>query len=141
MANRDQTHSVGKERFTRYFSEGFKKKKVDELDKRLTTIAEICREYSVSNSAVYKWLYKYSVMRKKAIKMVVEPQSDTARIKALTQYIAELEQLLGKKQFEIDFLKKQIDLASDQYGVDMKKKLSGGPSGGFGTTAKSTDTK
>jgi len=128
-------------RNTRYFSEDFKRKKVKELDKRITSIADICKEYEVSNTAVYKWVYKYSLMRKKGVKMVVEPESDTARIKALKQHISELEQLLGKKQFEIDFIKKQMEIASEQYGVDFKKKHSGHASYGSGNTGKSTTTK
>jgi transposase len=90
---------------------------------------------------VYKWIYKYSLMRKKGIKMVVEAQSDTARIKLLRQHISELEQLIGQKQFEIDFLKKQMEIAGDEYGIDLKKKLSGKPSVGFGKTGRNTTTK
>ena len=128
-------------RNTRYFSEDFKRKKVKELDKRITSIADICKEYEVSNTAVYKWVYKYSLMHKKGVKMVVEPESDTARIKALKQHISELEQLLGKKQFEIDFIKKQMEIASEDYGVDFKKKPSGQASSGSGNTGESTTTK
>ena len=73
--------------------------------------------------------------------MVVEPESDTARIKALKQHISELEQLLGKKQFEIDFIKKQMEIASEDYGVDFKKKPSGPASSGSGNTEESTNTK
>jgi transposase len=128
-------------RNTRYFSEEFKRKKVKELDRRITSIADICKEYEVSNTAVYKWVYKYSLMRKKGVKMVVEPESDTARIKALKQHISELEQILGKKQFEIDFIKKQMEIASEHYGVDFKKKPSGHPCSGTGNTTESTNTK
>ena len=128
-------------RNTRYFSEEFKRKKVKELDRRITSIADICKEYEGSNTAVYKWVYKYSLMRKKGVKMVVEPESDTARIKALKQHISELEQILGKKQFEIDFIKKQMEIASEHYGVDFKKKPSGHPSSGTGNTTESTNTK
>src|SRR2546426_732540 len=87
-------------RTSRYFSESFKRKKVEELDKRITRIAEICREYEVSYTSVYRWIYKYSIMRKKSVKMVVEAESDTARIKALKDHITQLEQLLGQKQFK-----------------------------------------
>ena len=73
--------------------------------------------------------------------MVIEPESDTARIKALKQHISELEQLLGQKQFEVDFLQKQMQLASQQFGIDMKKKLSGKPSAGSGNTEGNTATK
>jgi len=118
----NQSKSV---RVSRYFSEEFKRKKVAELEKKLTTVAEIGRQYEVSSPAVYKWVYKYSLMKKKGIKMVVEADSDTTKIKALKEHIAQLEQMLGQKEFEIDFLKKQMQIASEQYGVDLKKKRSG----------------
>ena len=141
MARKEQLIEEIKFRQNRFFSEAFRRKKVEELDKKLTTVAEICKSYDVSRNSVYKWIYKYSVMRKKAVRMVVEPQSDTARIKALQQHISQLEQLLGQKQFEIDFLNKQIDLASEQYGIELKKKVSGQHSGGSGKTGKNTPTK
>ena len=128
-------------RNTRYFSEDFKRKKVEEINKRITSISDICKEYDVSNTAVYKWVYKYSLMRKKGVKMVVEAESDTAKMKALKEHIKELEQLLGQKQFEVDFMKKQIDIASEQYGVDFKKKPSGQLSSGSGKTGQNTNTK
>ena len=128
-------------RSTRYFSEDFKRKKVEEIDKRITTISDICKEYDVSNTAVYRWVYKYSLMRKKGVKMVVEAQSDTAKIKALKEHIKELEQLLGQKQFEVDFMEKQMEIASEDYGVDFKKKPSGPASSGSGDTEESTNTK
>jgi transposase len=128
-------------RFHRYFSEDFKRKKVNELDKKITTIRDICREYEVSSTSVYKWIYKYSLMRKKGVKTVVEADSDTARIKALKDHIAALEQLLGKKQFEIAFLTKQLDITSELYGTDVKKKLSGKHSSGSGKTDTSTPSK
>lgn len=141
MANLEQLNTGFSSRITRYFSEDFKKKKVSELDKKITTIAEICREYTVSTAAVYKWIYKYSLMRKKGIKMVIESESDTLKIQALKQHITELEQLLGQKQFEVEFLQKQIQLASEQFGIDLKKKPSGKPSPGSGNTEASTITK
>lgn len=73
--------------------------------------------------------------------MIVEAKSDTSRIRALQEHIAELEQLLGQKQFEIDFLKKQMEIASDQYGVDLKKKLSGKHSFGSGDSENNTPIK
>lgn len=140
MAKPEQLKTSRTLRQSRYFSEEFKKKKVDELDKKLTSVAEICREYEVSQPAVYKWIYKYSLMRKKGVKMVVEAESDTAKIKLLREHVAQLEQLLGQKQFKIDFLEKQFELAQEQYGVDLKKKRSGKPCSGSGGTGENTAT-
>lgn len=136
-----QPRSVSSGRGTRYFSEDFRRKKVSELEKLQTSIAEICRVYEVSRAAVYKWIHTYSLMKKKGIKMVVEARSDTARIEALQQRISELEQLLGQKQFEVEFLQKQMALAAEQYGVDFKKKCSSRPFSGIGRTETNTLTK
>lgn len=56
----------------RYFSEDFRKKRVKELEVNLTSISDICKTYNVSRSAVYKWIYKYSIMAKKNVRQVVE---------------------------------------------------------------------
>jgi transposase-like protein len=141
MAMKEQFKAEIQLKKSRYFSEDFKRKKVAELAKRQTRLCDICREYEVSATAVYKWVYKYSLMKKKGIKMVVEAESDTTRLKALRDHIAELEQLLGKKQFEIDFLQKQLELAGDQYGIDLKKKLFGPPFSGSGKTGSNTPTQ
>lgn len=141
MDNTRQYEDMRVAKVSRYFSEEFKRKKVLEVEKKLTTVRDICKQYEVSRPAVYKWIYKYSLMKKKGIKMVVEAQSDTAKIKALKEHIHELEQLLGQKEFEIDFLKKQMEIAGDRYGVDLKKKLSGKRSPGSGNTEKNTPTK
>lgn len=141
MARIEQLKLTVKERQSRYFSEEFKRKKVEEIEKKVSTIAEICREYAVSPTSVYKWIYRYSVMRKKGVKMVVESQSDTAKIEALKKHISELEQLLGQKQFEVEFLEKQIQIASEQYGIDFKKKRSGQRSSGSGSTENAITTK
>ncbi len=65
MANlKDYEKLTVKERINRYFSEDFKRKKVSEIERNLSSVSEICREYQVSNTAVYKWMYQYSMMRK-----------------------------------------------------------------------------
>ena len=67
MAKIEELKASMSVRTSRYFSEDFKKKKVEELDKKLINVSEICKQYEVSGPAVYKWIYKYSWMRKKGI--------------------------------------------------------------------------
>ena len=110
-----------KSRQTRYFSEDFKRRKVRELEKNLTCIADICRTYEVSNTAVYKWIYKYSAMAKKKERQVVDSKSDTQKIKALQDRIRELERIVGQKQLLLEFKDKMIEIAENDYGVDIKK--------------------
>lgn len=130
-----------KERQYRYFSEDFRRKKVSELDRNLITIAALCREHQVSSTAVYKWIYAYSTMRKKGLRQVIEPNSDSRKLLALREEIKELERIIGEKQIKLDFQEKLISLAEREYQVDIKKKLSGKLSSGTGSTVKSTKSK
>jgi len=124
--------------FHRYFSEDFKKKKVRELERKITSIPDICRTYSVSRRSVYRWIYKYSVMAKKQVKQVVEAKSDTQRIKALEARIKELERIVGQKQLLLEFQDKMIEIAEADYGVDIKKKVGSKLSSGTTSTGKNT---
>ena len=130
-----------KSRQTRYFSEDFKRRKVRDLEKNLTSIADICRTYEVSNTAVYKWIYKYSAMAKKKERQIVESKSDTLRIKALEERIRELERIVGQKQLLLEFKDKMIEIAENDYGVDIKKKVGSKLSSGITSTDKNTEEK
>ena len=123
-----------KERQNRYFSVDFKRKKVSELDRNLTTIAELCREHQVSAPAVYKWIYAYSTMRKKGLRQVIEAKSDGQKLRALREEMKELQRIIGEKQIKLDFQERLISLAEREYKVDIKKKLSGKISSGTGST-------
>jgi transposase len=137
MANlKDYEKLTVKERMNRFFSEDFRRKKVSEIDRNITTIAEICREYQVTAAAVYKWIYRYSRMRKKGVKQVVESKSDTQKLLALKEQIKELERVIGEKQVKLDFQEKMIEIAEKEYGVDIKKKSSGKRSFGTGSNGK-----
>lgn len=116
------------ERQNRQFSESFKVKKVQEIERGIARISEICREYEVSDNAVRKWLTKYSTMKKKPERMIVESKSDTQTIIELKKQIAELERLLGQKQVQLDFKDAMIDVAEELYKIDIKKKLGTKPS-------------
>jgi transposase-like protein len=121
--NRNQFRSSSQERRYRRFSEAFKRTRVRELEEGRTRISEISKVYEVSDTAVYKWLGKYST-KSKPERTIVESKSDTSKIIALEKRIAELERLLGQKQIEMEFKEKMIELAEKKYGVDIKKKFA-----------------
>lgn len=141
MAQRKNFKMSLEERQKRYFSVEFKRKKVNEIDRKLITVAELCREYEVSGVAVYNWIWKYSTMRKKKERLVLESESDTRKIHELNEKIKELERIIGQKQMMIDFQDKVIEIAEEEYKVDIKKKLGIKPSSGTGTTGKNTPSK
>ena len=53
--------------------------------------------------------------------MVEFNESQTSKVKDLQLRIADLERSLGQKQMTIDFLEKLIELAKQQYNIDIKK--------------------
>ena len=123
-------------KYNRYFSVDFKKKRVEELEKNLVSVCDICRTHQVSRTSVYKWVYKYSNMAKQQVKQVVEAKSDTKKIQLLEERIQELERIVGQKQLLIDFQDKMIGIAEETYKVDIKKKLSSRPFSGTGSTGE-----
>ena len=141
MAKAEDFSNKSSQRINRYFSESFKRKKVREIEKNVSTVLEVSREYEVSSTAVYKWLDKYSRNRKRGVKQVVELMSDTRKIQELKNKVRDLEQLVGQKQFEIEFKNKMIDIAEEMYDIDIKKKLGSQPLPGSGSIGKNTDGK
>lgn len=124
MARREQFKMSTSERRRRTFSSNFRIAKVREIEQGKAKICDICREYEVSYTTVYRWLDKYGKMKKGGPKMIVEIESDTQQLLRLKQKVAELEQIIGQKQVLLDFKDKMIDIAEEMYGVDIKKKCS-----------------
>ena len=80
MAKRQQFKQSTDERRRRTFSEEFKRKKVREIEQKITTIAEVSREYDVRASNVSKWLSIFSNNHMKGVRTIVESESDTRKI-------------------------------------------------------------
>jgi transposase-like protein len=115
--------SSSQERRYRRFSEPFKRARVKELEERRTTVREISQAYEVTDTAIHKWIKKYS-NQVKPERTIVESKSETAKIIALEKRIAELERLLGQKQVEIEFKDKMLEIAEKKYGEGTKKNSS-----------------
>lgn len=124
----------------RHFSEEFKKSKVKELVEKRITVTELSRLYGVTRNAVYKWLYKYSAHHEKRTTLVVEMESESFKTKRLQQQVAELERIVGKKQLEIDFLEKLLELGSEELGFDLKKNFRSKLSSGIDGAKENTPT-
>jgi len=133
MATRQKFKLSKEERRLRIFSEEFKQKKVREIEQKISTIAEISREYEVRENNIAKWMAKYS-NKMKGVRTIVECESDTRKLIEAKAKIADLERIIGQKQVQLDFKDKMIDLAEEMYGVDIKKKLGSTPLSGIGST-------
>jgi transposase-like protein len=136
MATREQFKLSTSERRRRTFSENFKKQKVQEIERGISKVAEICKQYEVSNVSVYRWISKFGTMEEKKERLIVKTESDTRQLLELKKKVAELEQIIGQKQILIDFKDKMIELAEEQYHIDIKKNYSGTQSNITGSTEK-----
>lgn len=121
----------------RRFSEGFKRELVKLYESGQRTVLELEREYGVSDASIYNWIYQYSEYNKKSVQVVEMKDSQQSKIKEMEQRIKELEQAVGRKQMNIDYLEKMIDLAKDHFDIDIKKNFDTSPSGGSKLTKKS----
>ena len=114
---------------------------VKDIESGKATIAQVCREFSVSDVSVYNWLNKYSKFHKQGAAIIVELKSEAYRSKELEKKIKDLEAALGRKQLEVEFLNKLIETASDDLGIDIKKKHYTRQSTGSGSTQKKEGSK
>lgn len=130
-----------KSRQNKTFSEELKKKVVRDIEQSKASIAQVCHEYGVSRVSVYNWLNKYSSYLQKGAKLVVEMNSEGYRSKELEKKVKELEAAVGRKQLEIDFLEKLIQIADQKLSIDIKKKSYTKPSSGSVPTGERDITK
>ncbi len=138
MATRQTFMQSSEERRKRTFSEEFKRKKVREIELKITTVSEVSRAYDVRKQNVSNWVCKYGNRKgEKGVKVIVECESDTKRNIELQAKVAELERIVGQKQILLDFKDKMIDLAEEMYQIDIKKKFGTQPSSIIGKTENS----
>ena len=136
MARIEQFKMSTSERRRRRFSDNFKQSKVREIETGQTKVSEISKQYQVTATNVYRWIDKYGTMKEKKERLIVETQSDTRELLSLKKKIAELEQIIGQKQVQLDFKEKMIEIAEEKYGIEIKKKHSIPQSNTSGKTDK-----
>jgi len=113
----------------RIFSEELRKQIVVEIERGDLTIAQARREYDIrATQTIYNWLYRYSRNLKKGTRIVMEKEGQEKRNEELKKRIKELEAALGRKSLEADLYRAIVELASEEYKVDLKKNFGEGAS-------------
>lgn len=108
----------------RIFSNTLKIKIVKDIESGKVNVTGVCREYKVSQQSVYNWLKKFSGHLHPSTTLVVQMDSEQYRSKELEKRVTELEAALGRKQMEIDYLNKLIEIADADMGTDLKKNTN-----------------
>jgi transposase-like protein len=108
----------------RIFSVELKKKLVEQIESGKLKVRDVVSLYMVSKTIVYRWIRQYSKVNVTGTRMVVESESSETKVDKLMDRISELERNVGKKQLEIEFLGKVIEMCSEELGYDVKKKCT-----------------
>jgi transposase-like protein len=120
----------------RVYSEEFKKEIVNFYESGKYSVLQLERLYGVNNVTIYNWIYKFSIFNEKGIRVVEMKDSNIDKLKHLELKIKELEQAVGQKQIKIDYLEKMIDIAKDEFSIDIKKNSNTPQSVGLLKTRK-----
>lgn len=114
----------------RKFSDEFKKSIVAEFEKGHLSVLQLGRLHSIHFQTIYNWIYKFSTFNEKGYRIVEMEDSTSKKLKDQETRIKDLERAVGQKQLKIDYLEKLIELAGEDFGMDLKKnsvtKLSNG---------------
>ena len=121
----------------KHFSVDIKKQIVKDIENGRCTVLEACREVGVSRPTIYNWLNRYSRYLKTNRQIVVQNKSEAYRSKQLEERINELEAQIGRQYMENALLEKILELAGEEYQVDLKKKFSKQLSSGSASTKDS----
>lgn len=117
-------------RTRRDFSKEFKLARVREYESGEYSVTELSRLFSIQSRVLYRWIHQYSNYNKKSAIIVEMKDSATKKLKDYEKRIADLERALGQKQLNIEFLEKMIELAKEEYNIDLKKNSATPPLNG-----------
>ncbi|MBN4071389.1 transposase [Crocinitomix catalasitica] len=128
--------TIRKIKKNRQFSEEFKRKIVSDFESGGYSVSELMRLHLISETVIYRWIYKFSQVNTKGYRVVEMKDSSLKKVKDLKQQVKELERVVGQKQIQIDYLEKMVDMAKDELDIDIKKNFDTPQSTGSGKTKK-----
>lgn len=118
----------------RHYSTEFKKEIVAEFERGKFSVVQLEKLHGISNQSIYKWIYKFSTFNEKGFRVIEMTQSSQNKLKELERRIKELEGTVGRKQIQVDYLEKIIDLAKSELDIDIKKNYGTRQPTGSGKT-------
>lgn len=120
----------------RRYSDEFKKQIVADFESGKYSVPQLQRLHNIANSLIYGWIYKFSTFNEKGFRVVEMKDSSAKKMKDLEARNKELEAALGRKQIQLEYLEKMIELAKTELDIDIKKNYNTPQSVGSGITKK-----
>ncbi len=114
------------------YSMSFKLSVVREYETTDISLGALCKKYGIqSDSSIRRWIDKFGTFDRVNKSYQPMPKSKDQRILELEQRVrllerqnARLEKELEVKDLKADFFDMMIDVAEQEYGVDIRKKCS-----------------
>ena len=128
--------NIKKIRKSRRYSIEFKQSIVNLFERGEYSVPQIEKLYGIGTTQIYSWIYKYSAFNEKCVRIVEMKDSNQNKVKELQNRLKELEQIVGQKQIAIDYLEKMIEVAKEDFDIDIKKNYSLQQSSGSKTIKK-----
>lgn len=108
----------------RRFSTEFKESLVKEFESGQYSVLQLSKLYKIKPQVIYNWIYKFSNFNERGYRIMEKHESSQQKIAQMENRIAELESALGRKQIQLDFSEKMIEIAEQEYGIDIKKNYA-----------------
>ncbi len=118
----------------RAFAEEFKRRIVADFESGKFSVPQLEKLHGISNNSIYNWIYKFSTFNERGYRILEMKKSTTSKVKDLEKRIKDLERVVGQKQIKIDFYEKMIELAKEEFEIDLKKNFDTPQSTGSGKT-------
>jgi transposase len=128
--------NIRKIRKSRIYSDDFKRSLVSLFESGQYSVLQLEKLYGVRCTQIYNWIYKFSEFNEKGSRIVEMKESNQNKLNELQNRLKELEQIVGQKQITIDYLEKMIDLAKEEFKIDIKKNYNLSQSVGSNQTKK-----
>lgn len=120
----------------RRYSVEFKKQIVADFESGEYSVPQLEKLHGIGNASIYSWIHKFSTFNEKGYRVVEMKDSSSKKMQELEAKNKELEAALGRKQIQLDYLEKMVELAKTELDIDIKKNFSTPQSTGSGKTKK-----
>ena len=123
-------------RKSRQYSVEFKKQIVADFESGEFSVRQLSKLHGIANPVIYRWIYKFSNFNEKGFRVVEMKDSSNKKMQELEARNKELEAALGRKQIQVEYFEKMLELAKSELDIDIKKNYSTPRSTGSGKTKK-----
>jgi transposase len=111
------------------YSTAFKLKVVEQIEQGELTVAQARRLYDIrGGQTIQRWLVKHGKSHLLSRVVHIEMKDEKDRVKQLEAEKKQLESALAQATVKNLFLEKVIELAKEEYGIDVKKNFGTEPS-------------